>query len=108
MGTGAKRCMATIVDGTKQITYEYSDGRKCDFNLGDKLWFRLTALSDRLGMQDIAVTDYYSNFMLKLLQFFDGGELPVSSEDTLEIMAMQEAGRLALEIPGTWVEVPQS
>lgn len=106
MGTGAKRCMAQEINGLKQIVYEYGDTRTCFFHQGDKVPFQLFALSDRLGLQEIAVTDYYLNFMLRLLQFFDGGELPVSREDTLEIMAMQQAGREALQRPGCWIELP--
>lgn len=103
MGTGAKKCIANQVGDVKQIVYEYDDDRTCAFHIGDKLHFTLTVKSEQGKLQDIAVTDYYLNFFLKLLQFFAGGEVPVKEQDTLEIMTMQQAGRQALEHPGNWV-----
>ncbi len=43
--------------------------------------------------------------MLSLCRFFCGGVLPVSPEDTLEIMAMQEAGKRACGQYGTWISL---
>lgn len=105
MGTGAVRCMAHYVDGNRQLVYEYEDGRVCHFTLIEPYRFSLCAMGDDRKLRGIAVTDYYLNFMLKLLRFFDGKELPVSNEDTLEIMAMQQAGREALLKPGCYVEL---
>lgn len=107
MGTGAKRCMAHLVDGNRQLVYEYEDGRVCHFTLIAPYRFSLCAMDENEKMYPIAVTDYYLNFMLRLLQFFDGGSLPVKKEDTLEIMAMQQAGREALSRPGCFVSLPE-
>lgn len=106
MGTGARRCMAHLVDGNRQLVYEYEDGRVCHFTLIEPYRFSLCAMDKNQKLYPIAVTDYYLNFMLKLLQFFNGGALPVKKEDTLEIMAMQQAGREALLKPGCFVRLP--
>jgi len=45
------------------------------------------------------------NFMNKLLHFFQDKKVPVTREDTMEIMAMQQAGRKAMEHPGIWMDI---
>ncbi len=107
MGTGARRCLANDLNGSYQLLFDYGNNKTCVFRQGDKFPFTLQALTARQGMLDIAVTDYYLNFMLKLLQFFEKDILPVRKEDTLEIMAMQQAGREAIKCPGRWIPVPQ-
>ncbi len=103
MGTGAKRCQAFSGGDTAHIVYEYEDGRLCTFTQGNKLPFQLFASTAKLGGREIAVTDYYMNFMNKLLHFFKDRKVPVKREDTLEIMAMQQAGRKALLRSGEWI-----
>lgn len=105
MGPGAKRCQAFVSPETVQIVYQYDNHRFCSFTQGLKMPFRLFASANDGVVKEIAVADYYMIFMLKLLEFFNGGTCPVSEEDTLEIMAMQQAGRKALEQPGIWIEL---
>ena len=106
MGIGAKRCIGNVLGDVRQIIYEYENGRTCVFQLGVPYYFKLNVRDKNGEMKDIAVTDFYLNFMLKLLRFFDGGELPVAKEDTLEVMAIQQAGREALAHPGNWITLP--
>lgn len=105
MGRGAARCMA-FSDGSKcTFHYLYQDGRAAQVEQAAGLPFRMLA-SDGHECRDIAVTDYYMALMYALCRFFQDGVLPVSREDTLEIMAMQQAARVALETPGLWIDVP--
>lgn len=103
MGIGAKRCRANVSGMTKHILYEYEDGRICTFTQGNKLPFYLVAGTEVEGIRQIAVKNYYGNFMKALLEFFQDGKVPVEREDTLEIMRMQEAGRKAIKYPDIWV-----
>ncbi|MDF2538968.1 MAG: hypothetical protein K0S76_1989 [Herbinix sp.] len=105
MGVGAKRCQAFYGGDTAHIVYEYGEGRLCTFTQGPKLPFKLFAATKKEGTREIAVTDYYMNFMNKLLHFFVDKKVPITKEDTLEIMAMQQAGRNALKQPGEWVTI---
>lgn len=107
MGNGAKRCQGFYSGETTHIVYEYEDGRICTFTQGRKLPFKLFAASNKEGTREIAVTDYYMNFMNKLLHFFLDKIPPVTRKDTLEIMAMQQAGRRALINPGQWIIVEE-
>lgn len=105
MGRGAAQCLA-FSDGKKcTYQYRYRDGRAAQVEQEAKLPFRMLA-SDGRECRDIAVTDYYMALMHALCQFFQDGVPPVSREDTLEIMAMQQAARTALQTPGLWIPVP--
>ncbi|WMJ85356.1 Gfo/Idh/MocA family protein [Anaerocolumna sp. MB42-C2] len=105
MGIGAKRCQAFAGGDTVHILYQYDNGRTCTFTQGKKLPFRIFASAGTEGCKDIAVEEYYMNFMNKLLHFFQDKKAPVTREDTMEIMAMQQAGREAVITPGVWIEV---
>ncbi|MDF2543276.1 MAG: hypothetical protein K0S47_2994 [Herbinix sp.] len=105
MGTGAKRCQAFCAGETVHIIYQYEDGRMCTFTQGKKLPFHLFASTKEEGVKEIAVTDYYMNFMHRLLHFYADKKVPVTKEDTLEIMAMQQAGRKAILNPNEWMEL---
>lgn len=105
MGPGASQCLA-FSDGSKcTFQYRYRDGRAAQVEQAANLPFRMT-VSDGKESRDIAVTDYYMALMYALCRFFQDGIPPVSREDTLEIMAMQQAARSALETPGRWIDVP--
>lgn len=105
MGRGAAQCLA-FDDGVKRtFQYRYEDGRAAQLEQATTLPFRMT-VSDGAQSRDIAVTDYYMALMYALCRFFQDGIPPVSREDTLEIMAMQQAARMALETPGKWIAVP--
>jgi hypothetical protein len=103
MGIGAKRCQAFLAGETVHIVYQYEDGRMCNFTQGNKLPFHLFASTKEEGVKEIAVTDYYMNFMNYLLHFFENKKVPITRAETLEIMAMQQAGRKAIQTPGEWI-----
>lgn len=105
MGIGAKQCQSFQSGETVHIVYQYEDGRMCTFTQGKKLPFHLFAETGEEGVKEIAVTDYYMNFMYRLLRFFEDKKPPVTKADTLEIMAMQQAGRKALQSPGEWIPI---
>ena len=42
-----------------------------------------------------------------MLAFFAEGTIPVAREQTLEVIAMRDAGFKALAMPDTWIEVEQ-
>lgn len=107
MGIGAKRCIAYGGGDARHILYEYENGRSAQMTqMMPAIPFRLTVYDTAESEgEDVAVTDHYMTLMLSLCRFFCEGILPVQPEDTLEIMAMQEAGRKACEQYGTWVEL---
>lgn len=107
MGIGANRCIAFGGEDARHILYEYGNGRTAQMTqMMPAIPFRLTVYEqENVSGEDIAVTDHYMTLMLSLCRFFCGGVLPVSPEDTLEIMAMQEAGKRACGQYGTWISL---
>lgn len=51
-------------------------------------------------------SDFFGAFIDALVRFFETGEIPVSHKETIEIMAVREAGLHALDTPGKWIQVP--
>ncbi len=114
MGTGSLDCMAFAVHDSKTLVYRYPDGRRATVVQSPNAVFSLV-VSDDFAHWDtpnkptnraIAPVDYYIPFMKALLTFYLTGRLPVHPEDTMEIIAMQEAARVAIATPETWVPVP--
>lgn len=109
MGCGAQSCIGYERDNLKQLLYMYEDGRAANFILAPKAVFKLSVSNAVEDTMDLDVHEYvYPDFFHDMLRFFAGGDTPVSREATLEIMAMQQAGRAALDNPGAWVELEQS
>lgn len=107
MGEGALRCKGFTAAASRHLVFEYADGRMATFTQSPKAPFTLAVSEGGDSGRGIEVGDYYMNFMHTLLKFFAEGKPPVPRRDTLEIMAMQQAGREALASPDTWVGVPQ-
>lgn len=105
MGRGATQCLAFDDNVKRTYQYRYQDGRTAQLEQSTTLPFRMV-VSDGKECCDIAVTDYYMALMYTLCRFFQNGIPPIEREDTLEIMAMQQAARMALERPGAWIDVP--
>lgn len=114
MGRGAVDCMAFVSHDSKTVVYRYPEGRRATMVQSPNAFFSLVVSDDyahwdtpnRPTNRGIELTDYYMPFMRELLAFFAGGKLPVEPEDTMEIMAMQEGARAAMETPETWVLLP--
>ena len=105
MGVGATRCKAFAAPGLRHLVYEYADGRLATFAQSPKAAFTLTVSEGEDRGRSITASDYYMNFMHVLLAFFQDSRPPVTREDTLEIMAMQQARRAALAAPDQWFGV---
>lgn len=105
MGTGAVRCRGEEIGNIRHFLYEYADGRRASFTQGPGIPFQMLASND-IAYEDIAVTDYYTGFMHVLCKFFIDAKPPVSREDTLEVMALQQAARNAMVTSDEWTAVP--
>ena len=114
MGRGAVDCMAFVSHDSKTVVYRYPEGRRATMVQSPNAFFSLVVSDDyahwdtpnRPTNRGIEPTDYYMPFMHELLTFFAGGKPPVEPEDTMEIMAMQEGARAAMETPEAWVTLP--
>ena len=50
--------------------------------------------------------DFFPRFVDAMMLFLDTAESTVPKEETLEIMALVEAGVQALDTPEVWVDLP--
>ncbi len=108
MGPDLDKLMYTGVGSTPAFVLRYKDGRcatmaqlgwECDFGL---------AINYR-GDHAVVIqgaSDFYHQFILKLVEFFDDGIPKVSPEETLQVITILEYGKLAMTTPDTWVKLP--
>lgn len=108
MGTGAKRLLSTK-DGDQQfITVEYKDGRTAKILFCDNFGVPSGFIARKKGgvSEYVAIeSDFFFNFIVELLKFYDSGVVPFDTEQTLEVMKIRDAFLRALNGGGEWTEI---
>lgn len=68
--------------------------------------FKITTISEdnRASVHEIR-SDYFQLFVDSAIEFFDNAVVPVPSKQTIDVIAIREAGFKAMETPFTWIEV---
>lgn len=108
MGPGIEKIMYTGTASTPAFVLRFADGRcatmaqlgwECDFSLA------LNYEGDHAVVIQGA-SDFYDQFILKLVEFFEDGVPKVPAEETLQIMTILEYGAKAIQTPDTWVTLP--
>lgn len=106
MGTGAKRvmCVGTI---TPAFVIEYADGRQARFShFGGSPFTMSVSYSDKPESSHIKVeSDFFGNCIKSMVNFFETGEIPVSHENTIEVISILEAARKGLFTPFEWINI---
>ena len=101
-----KRVMALTGEGWYTLAIQFADGRSATlsgYEAGSP--FLMNVACDG-GAKVIEVkSDFFREFILRLVGFFRDGAAIVPHRETLRIMAVRGAGLKALEAPGTWVDV---
>jgi hypothetical protein len=106
MGTGAKRIKSLSTDNSRLLTVEYTDGRRASIQQIQQVPFQLSLqLKNGNGIFFSQCSDIFPRLIDAILDFFETGKPPVSKEETLEIMALIEAGSKALKNYDTWINV---
>lgn len=105
LGLGACRVMSVGSATARMLVVDYPDGRRGSLLQTAEHPFGFSVqVGDRtLVLDDMG--DFFPRFIAAMLAFFQTGEIPVPKEQTLEIMALIEAGGAALASPDTWVAV---
>lgn len=89
-----------------EMLLQWEDGRIASMTCTGKETPFYTHLLTEEGTESIQVdSDFFAAFMDELIVFFETGEIPVSHEETIAIIAVREAGLKAIENPGQWIEV---
>jgi hypothetical protein len=106
MGTGAKRVKSLSTDNSRLLVVEYTDGRSASMHQIQQAPFQISLqLKDGNGVFIGECSDIFPRLINAMLDFFETGKPPVSKEETLEVMALIEAGSKALKGYDTWINV---
>lgn len=106
MQTRAKRVMFTGDDVHPSMIIEFDDGRFAQMYQAMGAQFRLTTVDDANNAEIHAVeSQYFPLFVDALIEFFDTGVVPVNAEQTIDVIAIREAGKKAMKTPFTWVNL---
>lgn len=104
MGTGAQRVKSLSTPNGRLLVYEYADGCQATMRqMMDEPFQATLQKRDGSSVRIPEATRFFDALMDQILTFFATGQPPVPRAETLEIMAMLEAGRSALEQRDTWV-----
>ena len=106
MGTAARRVLFTSGEGCYQLLVDFEDGRFGSISgyQGGSPFMANIALGTSAQLINVQ-SDFFHNFIVELVDFFQSGTIKVSHEETLRIMAVRGAGLRAAELPGKWIEV---
>ena len=106
MGTDVDKAMFTGNMECPTWLLHFADGRTADFRLmKGEITFSLkinhAETTEQLNIDD----DFFQDFIAAMLHFFRTGDIPVSHQDTVNIMAIREACLKSIDIPCEWVAV---
>ncbi len=108
MGAGVEKIMYVGTESTPCFILRSRDGRfaamtqlgwECDFSVA------INYKGDHAVVINGA-SDFYQQFIVELVGFFEDGRPRVPAEETLQIITILEYGHKAMEQPDTWVELP--
>lgn len=100
------RVMAMTCEGRESLMVQFKDGRLADLTCFGEGGFGMVIKTGKSTRTLIVESHYFAAFTRALLYFFETGISPVPRKDTLQTMALREAGLQALKQPGTWIRVP--
>ena len=104
MGGSVKRALASVNGNWTNVLLEWQDGRTASMLCtgGNSPFLSNLELED--GAVTVTVNSAFFNaFIDALIAFYETGVLPVSHEETINIMAAREAAIKAIEQPGCWI-----
>ena len=106
MQARAKKVLYLPGEGWGTLNIEFEDGRAATmthFEEGAPFMAHVCAEDGNKALN--IQSDFWSVFIKVLAQFFRDGKEPVSHQETLNVMAVREAGIKAVACPGEWVNV---
>lgn len=106
METPAKRVMFTGDSVHPSLVIEFVDGRMAQLRQCNEMNFRLvTADVANVGKEYVMRSDFFGRFIDNMLEFFETEEVKVPHSQTVDVIAIREAGMRAAEKPFVWVEL---
>lgn len=102
----AKEVMFTGSESHPAMTIRFEDGRCAYMHQSMELGFRLSIDdNDNNGKVYNIESDFFALFIKNLVEFFEKGEVPVDHSQTIDVIAIREAGLKAMKTPFEWVQV---
>lgn len=106
MGCGADRIKSLSSNNGRLLVIEYPGGRRASMLQMQEAPFQVTIqLQGGDGVFISECSDMFPRQIHAILDFFETGRSPVPKEETLEVMALIDAGSKALSAYDTWVMV---
>ncbi len=106
MGKRAKRVVFTGEENHPAMIIEFEDGRCAQMYQTNGSPFRITVdKEDNESDIYLIKSDYFGLFLKELVRFFDTGEIIVPHKQTIDVIAIREAGLKAMKKPYTWINV---
>lgn len=106
LGVGAQRVMQVGNDGANLMLVDYPDHRRGSIYLSPGHPFQMSLQFAERSLRLDVMDDFFPRFVDAMMLFLDTAESTVPKEETLEIMALVEAGVQALDTPEVWVDLP--
>lgn len=106
MGSRAKQVMFTGESNHPSMIIKFEDGRYAQMYQTVHSPFRMTI--DKEDNSSYACEmgwDFFNPFLEEVIKFFDTGVVPVPEEQTIDVIAIREAGFKAMNMPYTWVNI---
>jgi hypothetical protein len=108
LGTAVTRVKSlSAPNGGRQLLIEFEEGRQASFLQINNAPFQLLLQpkGEAEGYIVPECTGFFPELMKQMLLFFESGVPPVPREQTLAVMALLDAGRLALDRRDEWISV---
>jgi predicted dehydrogenase len=110
MGAGAVRVMQAGLPEVPLVIIDYPEGRRARLEIVAGAPFSIgVQFGDGKGFHSGALGGgFFPRSIEAMLAFFESGQPPVAPGETLEIMALLDAGKRAMEKPGQWIELERA
>lgn len=106
MGSGVNRIKCLSTNHARLLALEYAEGRRASMLQMQDVPFQASLqLKTGEGIFINECSDIFPRLIHAMLDFFETGKPPVSKEETLEVMALLEAGFKAVAKDDTWVAI---
>lgn len=106
MNCRAKRVMGLGDVEHPSLIIEFEDGRVAQMHHSNEIKFKIRTVDKDNNPTDYTILSKYFNlFMEALVEFFRTGEIPVEHSQTVDVIAIREAGYRALQKPYEWIEL---
>ncbi len=106
LGVGAKHMKSLSTEHANLLHVEYDNGSQATLSQMQHMGFQLQLQFDNgEGLWIPQCTDMFPRLIESVLTFFETGTSSVPKAETLEVMALLDAGKKALENRDTWIKV---